>query len=331
MAGCRTHIATFRVASCFIEEPVHCGAEVSPVCPATKRLMLQDFFKLNAPHGEWASVDAFKSDLKKNDHIAGMQYSPDDLKKAAHFRSIENKTFQNVSFSKTKIEGLTFRGCRFEDCLFIGVDFVNCEFHHCAFKCCNLYKSSFERTYIDPDAFLFAIDPSSFANIGVGLFQSLSRDLANQNQHSFRAKAEFLFEKWIRYQLRFEMEQQRISRFSYKARFFWRYCMEVTTGYGWKPARLIRTIVVLYCSLLLLNFLLWNFYAITSSPPSLSAERSFVNDVYYTSTLLTTLGPMGLTPTSSIGLFVAAIHGIIGVLFFALLASLMFRLVVKTT
>ena len=127
------------------------------------------------------------------------------------------------------------------------------------------------------------------------------------------------------------MEAQRITRCGFYVRRAWRLLLEATIGYGWKPRRLIATIALSYFVLLLLNLLLWNTYGITSATVGLSAQRSIVNDIYYTSTLLTTLGPMGLIPTTTTGLVMASIHSIVGVLFFALLASLMFRLVVKAT
>jgi hypothetical protein len=293
--------------------------------------MLANFFKLNEPWEEWPDAASFRDALRDATEIGHMQYTPADLKKVQGFRSIEKKTFRNVSFSKTKIANLVFRDCRFEDCLFIAVDFFECELHHCVFKNCNMYKVSFERTYVDPDAFLFAMDPDLYANIGVGLFQTLSRDLANQNQHSLRAKAEFLFEKWLRYQLKYDFEQQRISRAQFRIRRVWRLFFELSTGYGWKPWRLVLTIVITCLVLLVVNYSLWNSYAIRSSIPDLNAGRSVLNCVYYTCTLLTTLGPMGLTPTSATGIAIASAHSVLGVLLFALLASLMFRLVVKTT
>jgi hypothetical protein len=293
--------------------------------------MLNNFFKLNEPFGQWLDFASFKESIKNGDEIASMQFTPEDLKKATGFRTIEKKTFRNISFSKTRISGLSFEDCRFEDCLFIGTEFVDCEFRHCVFKNSNLYKSSFSGTYVNPDAFLLAIDPSKYANIGVGLFQALSRDLANQNQHAYRAKAEFLFEKWLRYQLRYEMEAQRINCMSFQIRRGFRLFFEVAAGYGWKPGRLACSILAAYLFLMALTKVLWTSYGIASAVDGISADGGLVNIVYYTSTLLATLGPMGLIPTTNVGLIMASVHGVVGVVLFALLASLMFRAVVKTT
>lgn len=292
-------------------------------------MTLQDFFKLNGPFQEWRDEAAFRTYLAENTEVSGWQFTPETLKRYRNFRSIKDVTFRNVGFSKTVVDGLVFRRCRFEDCLFIATTFKDCEFHNCVFLNTNLYKARFQNTYVDPRSFKKALLPKQHANIGVSLFQELARNSAACAQHSFQSSAEFLFRKWKRYQLRYRREQQEITWAGSCVRNIWNLGLELTTGYGWRADRLAATIVVVFLCTFIYNLVTWSGQGIVATNGKTDAGLTAVNALYYTSEMMTTLGTGDLVATKTIGLLSSIVESVLGIILFAMIASLFFRKAVR--
>lgn len=285
--------------------------------------MLNDFFNLNAPFDTYDQQHAFMDAVNQSTPlIANSQFTPPSISATPQFRRIKKKRFDNVSLSKKTIDGLSFTECRFEDCLFINTVFKSCEFHYCHFKNCNFYKCSFESTYIDPNTLVDAVDPKKYANIGLDLFQELARTSALTNQHVFRARAEFLFERWRRFQLRYDREQGKISQGQY----YWRLCgrclLEFTSGYGWRPGRLALSIVGVFIVLTLFNYSCWTTFGLSSA--------TLPKALFFTAGTVATFGQGGFVPTTPFGYLLVSMEGMIGVILFALIASIAFKKAVKS-
>jgi uncharacterized protein YjbI with pentapeptide repeats len=67
-------------------------------------------------------------------------YMPDEFAPRKSKYRIKGKTFENVSFSKTKLSCISFLNCTFRDCLFVASHIIDCEFHDCIFANCNTHK-----------------------------------------------------------------------------------------------------------------------------------------------------------------------------------------------
>jgi hypothetical protein len=287
------------------------------------------FFKLDESKTivEWIDQSQFQASLKEPE-VTDRLYRPDLLKKADRFRSIADRTFRNVSFSKTTIRGLSFTNCEFYDCLFIDSEFERCEFHHCRFVSCNFWKATFKKCYANPWQFREAVELSRYANVGVGLFRSLATNAFIENQREHQAEGEFYFRRSLRHQLKHDRSKGKISRASYLLKYLWSVIFEWTAGYGWRTSRVAVTITSIFLVLVFLNHVLWPRYDVKIGSIALP-EASVNHSFFYTTSILTTLGPGAMAPSSELGMLSMALQAIVGVLLFALVASIFFRVVVR--
>jgi uncharacterized protein YjbI with pentapeptide repeats len=155
------------------------------------------------------SQEVFYEHLERSDHLKLTIYKPDELTRIDQSRTqrIEGKTFEEVSFSKTKVFGVIFRACTFKKCQLIATTFENCEFHGCRFISTNTHKIAFKETYIDPLSFDKCLDWRKHQNIGVHLYQTLINNCRDQEQIEFERDAQFLFFRWKRYQDGYEVRR----------------------------------------------------------------------------------------------------------------------------
>jgi hypothetical protein len=122
---------------------------------------------------------------------------------------VKNITFEKCIFNHQDIELVNFYGCKFIDCEFNGAKFKSSEFHKCLFSNSVFYKSLFEDTYIDPKSFKFdRYWRRHFANINVGLFQSLYRNSKDMHQDIFAMEADKKFLLYKRYEYLFGKEKK---------------------------------------------------------------------------------------------------------------------------
>ena len=157
------------------------------------------------------SQDEFYAHLKKSDHLKNTIYKPETLGKELPHKTtrISNKTFEYVSFSRTKFRDVIFNKCTFRNCLFIGSKIVDCEFHDCRFISTNTHKISISNSYIDPESFKHCLKRDLHQNIGVHLYQILLKNSRDSEQIEFERDAQFNFFRWKRYQDFFELSKLR--------------------------------------------------------------------------------------------------------------------------
>ncbi|MGJ8677591.1 MAG: pentapeptide repeat-containing protein [Akkermansiaceae bacterium] len=295
---------------------------------------VRNFFRTLGEVADFDEQKDFQKELSEMDKIGEMTnrlYMPETLKSSKSFSKIENKTFKNVSFSKTEVSQFTFTDCKFVDCLFIGSTFRNCEFHHCVFENCNFFKAAFDACYIDPRSFskVLNLDRRTYSNIGVGLFKNLSLNSLRENQHEFRAEAEFMFSYFKRLALYRDRETRKIGSFKFLAKYAWAFFLQLSSGFGWRPLRVAGSLCVGFLLLFALNHSLWLYYGMKHSSSGLDVNREIHTSFYYTASLITTLGHSNFWATSNFGIVTAGLQSIIGVLFFAVAASIFFRFLVK--
>jgi hypothetical protein len=305
------------------------GGQPVARAPRTK----DNFFKLREEDRAkiWNNQGEFWADVATTAEITDALYRPDALAREGQFRSIDERTFKNVSFAKTRVTGISFKQCWFEDCLFIDTDFVECEFHNCYFLNCNTFKASYSKCYLDPLSFRdsFKLNPSNYSNISMWLYKSLIVNSIGMGQHQFRASAEYLFRQCQRYNLWKKKQHRELTGTGFWIRLVLSHLHNILTGYGWRPLRLILAMCAATVLLIAINIALWDKYGILDSNRT-ALRPTLLDAVAYTLGVLTTLGFGHLTPTTTFGLFAASIQGVLGVIFFAFIASISLRYVVKS-
>lgn len=278
------------------------------------------------------SQDKFYEKLDESDCLKDTIYFPEELKQENAKRTrIKNKTFKRMSFSKTHISGIIFQHCIFDQCLFIGATITNCEFHNCRFVSTNTHKIAISRTYINPQNFRKCLDKKKHQNIGVHLYQVLLKNSRDEDQVEFERDAQFLFQRWKRFQDAYETSKSwknlrskdQITEFirksvSYLRRLLW----EKFFGSGVRIRYFMGTILVVILLLSVLNFCFREEFGLMRGDIPIT---NCIEAVYFTTISLTTLGYGDVVPTTNSGRLFAAFQSVIGFCLFAMLASMLFR------
>lgn len=290
--------------------------------------MSSDFFKLKGEFTRISTQDELATHMDRSDHLKDVLYEPPLLAPDRPKNIMSNKTFVNVSFSKTTIRGVNFRRCDFQNCLFIGTVFDHCEFHGCTFVDCNPYKARFTKTYINPAVFSKMLDPKSHSNIGIILFQQLLANSAENRQSGFAQSAEYYFRKWKRYQLEYEYRKKQISRGYFYRRWIPDRLYDLFAGYGLRTTPFLVWTVLLFSLILLVNHFLWPRFAMHGYSPG-STRSNWIVTFYYTVITISTLGYGDITPSSNFGMALAGIEALLGIVWLSILASIIIKKVVR--
>ena len=228
-----------------------------------------------------------------------------------------DKTFTNVSFSKTTVSGVIFRNCAFVDCLFIGTCFENCEFHSCTFKGCNLHKIIFRSTYINPSVFEGILDPVKYSNIGMNLFQQLYTNSTEQRQREFTDTAEFNRNKWNRYVLNYRYAKRKTD-LQYIGEWLSNFSFYVFAGYGIRSKFVGAWAFIVTVGSVVINFLLWDSLRVVAKDGT-TVKGGLIDVLYYTATVPAGVGDF--TPASDVGRLIFVGETLFGLIVFFLFAT----------
>lgn len=286
---------------------------------------MRDFFKQDGSPRDIDQTMFFKITSEPEDHITDVLYRPDELvsKFPRGLYRVENKTFVNVSFSKTTIKHLEFINCRFLRCLFIGTTFKSCRFSGCSFIDTNVHRVEFIDVYIDPRSFSKCLDIKRHQNIGVHLHHDVLKNSRQQAQPEFSDISVYQFRKWKRAQAIYEMSKlDCISKVKKLPSILSDIAYQHLLGYGVRWMNLFITTLLSCIVLSIINFKLSNVFGLHHNGAPLT---SFIDVFYFTTVILTTLGFGDIAPVTQIGRLVIAIEALLGFLLLALLASMTFR------
>ena len=282
--------------------------------------MLTNFFQLN-PSENMRTVRQpceFISMLRNAAHLKDVIFEPRTLhsEDLGDQRTIfTDKTFENISFSKTDICGIMFNRCTFIDCLFVDTSFTDCEFHGCSYKGCNPHKIELKNTYIDPVLLEDMIDKTDYANIGVYLFQQLYKNAMEMEQRKFARTAEFNLHKWERYILNYKRRHKQIGKAQHRKEWLRNYLFYLFAGYGLQFKFFATWTLVITGILFAMNYFLWYSLGIVR-PDNIEQEREIITVLYYT---VTTLGRFGdLAPGSGFGRALFLVETFFGLMIVAL-------------
>lgn len=292
------------------------------------------FYTLRDPFSEAETPEEFWKKIKGNDRIIDLLYRPDELeggRKDWRSHLIKGTDFENVSFSHTTISEITFRNCSFENCLFIGTTFKKLEFHNCSFTNCYMLKCRFEDTYISVSAFDACLDKNKHANIGVHLYQQLMRNFKTIDQPHMYEDARFLFLQWERYELNFKLAKPSIpggEKWPMLRKKIFNCLYEKVLGYGIRLKNLAWSTIVMTVAFWISNYLLWDTLRLSVSC-DVCSEKSIWTALYYTIISLSNLGYGDFVPITVGGRLFASLQAVVGVLWFAVVASMIFRKIAR--
>lgn len=299
--------------------------------------MLKNFFKLDEPYDEFATVKDLEqhfADLTVS-LLENVKFLPTDVRETSS-RLFKKKAFRNVSFSFTKFENVTFSDTTFEDCLFLYADFLHCHFFDCQFINCNMHKIRLDNCYLDPRSFKMSkVYKKTAANVGTWVFQQLFMNSKNTHQPQFSGESEILFKRWYRAQKKYRFWKNKPTGlcfiFDGSMLVLWRikdFLYDLILGYGHRPLRLIgfSTIAIIIASAIV--HYIWPCLGLEYNAKLLDRE-SFLTSIYYTTVVTTTLGFGDITPTTDCGRWVAIILSIFGVIWFSLLAAVIIKRIIR--
>lgn len=160
------------------------------------------------------------------------------------------------------------------------------------------------------------------------LFQRLLDNSAAQHQADFAASADIRFRQWKRAQIKFELQKEHIT----KSEAFWQRCRsliyEMIAGFGYKPSRFVAwTIFVFFLTSFLNGQFLRDSLAVNADPAT--HPNGFVDDIYYTFSILTILGFSSITPITAWAKLITVFEAFCAVGWLAILTSLLVKRLIR--
>ena len=290
--------------------------------------MLDSFFSLNGQFATMGDSAALDAHFRTSSSLENTLYQPSSIA-VAQRTLFKAKKFKNVSFSKTLFRRMTFTDCEFEDCLFIGARFTEVQFHRCKFVNCNFYKCALSKCYLDPNCFSFS--PSlkkTHANIMTELFHSLLVNAKSESQHRHAEDAEIMFRRWLLWQRSYDRRTKKISDCRFAKEWLLSKAGDCVFGFGYRPFKFAVSSILFLLLCSVLTHVSWPALGMHNSN-GVIRDDSFINAIYYTVVVTTTLGFGDIIPTTVPGQLFASFLSVVGLIWFSLLAALVIRRVVR--
>ena len=155
------------------------------------------------------------------------------------------------------------------------------------------------------------------------------------HQPMFSGDAEIQFKRWNRAQRIFEFK--RAKKVGKRACKFWLLFVffllkdglfDFLVGYGHRPFRFVSVSIVILMIIAAFVHEFWPLLGLAKDS-QLLAQGSYLTSLYYTTVVTTTLGFGDITPTTGWGQLAAIILSILGVVWFALLAAVLIKRIIK--
>jgi hypothetical protein len=289
--------------------------------------VLNDFFRLNPNGGMLVLADgpALIAHFRNSRSLQHAIVTPGAEVARGKFKDY---TFENVALSHLTFHETTFTNCTFQDCLLIGAVFIDCEFHRCHFNNCNTYKLRLEKIYIDPDSFSFAKQYCSTAsNVGVDLFQTLYENSMSTHQSLFASSADVERRRWRRYQWWYDFRKRNAPR-----SILWQIAknltFDVTAKYGYSPVRFMGLSALLFLLISWFTKTYWTCMGVSRAGTPIE-QVSYLDSLYYSMLLVTTLGFSDLMPSTNSGKLFAIFCAVFGISWMALFTAILIRRVIR--
>lgn len=231
----------------------------------------------------------------------------------------KNCNFIDVSFRGIKINDTRFFRCKFRNCIFAGSIIEGCEFVDCSFEGVNFDKVSINSTLFDPDQLDKNFGYKNDSNIAISTYQSIYKNSINEHQHLYAIQSLYMLRrsKYINLLWRIDGSYNRFK--------VGRICklllggMLWVLGWGLRPMRMVFVFLFVVLLTAFFNFLAAEIF--------FNCKKQFLDMLYFTVVVFTSLGFGDITPYTTIGKLAVASQALIGFLGLSLLiASLTSRI-----
>jgi len=281
--------------------------------------MKDSFFALKGDDNQEINGKRLMELLRAQRTIENYIYSPPLLGSKAAKTDITLKKFVNFSFARTRIQNVNFVKCIFRDCLFVESAICDCFFTDCKFINCNMYKCSIDRCHISPHAFRKCIPSKEYSYIGVSLYQALLTNCRKEYQPYFSEDALYMLKTWVNID---RIQNKKIPVWKRAGFLILDMLVRKPFGYGIRLGNLAVTMIVLIVFFSLIN---WQFHTIFGLQNIVQTSSPFMDSVYFTVTVMTTLGFGDIVPTTIIGKIAVSIQCLIGFSYLGIFASMLSR------
>lgn len=234
-----------------------------------------------------------------------------------------DKRFEEVSFKDTDFVRVSFIRCEFYRCLFAGASFNDCQFIDCQFVETNTQKLRLYQTFLDPRDFDRNFDLVGDTNIAIGLYHALYNNASEEHQPKHAIESLYRMKRAESAHLDSQHNRGTITRRQYLTRKSADWLYDFVSGYGFRPARVVRLLLLVIGVFSILNFA---FDTCILGP---DGDLTVIDSIYFTVVTITTLGFGDITPLTPIGRLLVTFQALAGFivisLFLAAVASVALR------
>ena len=218
---------------------------------------------------------------------------------------------------------ISFIRCEFYRCLFAGASFKDCEFIDCHFVETNTSKLRVHQTFFNPKDFDQNFDLLGDTNIAIGLYHALYKNTSEEHQPEHAIESLYRMKRAESAHLDSQHNRGRITRRQYLIRKSGHWLYNFVSGYGFRPARVVRLLLLVIGVFSILNY---TFDTYILGP---NGNLTTVDSIYFTVVTITTLGFGDIIPLTSIGRLFVTFQALAGFavisLFLAAVASVALR------
>lgn len=263
--------------------------------------------------------------LEEENSWRDLLYYPENFQSAnRHPIVFSEKVFERISFKDTDFRNIRFLRCQFKKCLFAGASFSDCEFIDCRFFETNTSKLRVTRCLLDPEDFKHNFDLISDTNIAIGLYQSLYKNASDEHQPEHAIESLYQMERAKHAHLDSQKKRDVITSREYLKGKIRHTIYDFVSGYGLRPLRVVRLLLIVICLFSALNFLFDSFIF------GENGNLSFVDSIYFTVVAITTLGFGDIVPITTAGRVFVTFQALFGFVAISLFLSAIVNIALRS-
>lgn len=263
--------------------------------------------------------------LEEENSWRDLLYYPENFQSTnRHPIVFSEKVFERISFKDTDFRNIRFLRCQFKKCLFAGASFSDCEFIDCRFFETNTSKLRVTRCLLDPEDFKNNFDLISDTNIAIGLYQQLYKNASDEHQPEHAIESLYQMERAKHAHLDSQKKRDVITSREYLKGKIRHTIYDFVTGYGLRPLRVVRLLLIVIGLFSALNFLFDSFIF------GENGNFSFVDSIYFTVVAITTLGFGDIVPITTAGRVFVTFQALFGFVAISLFLSAIVNIALRS-
>lgn len=221
-----------------------------------------------------------------------------DTLESSGIKVFKKTSFKNISFKDTSIKNYKFIECDFNRCLFLNTNLIGCDFGDCKFKDCNFSDCKLdENSRIDPQSLKDNFNFNHDANLATKFFHHLYDIYSDVHQPEYQRDAKYFFLKSKRGLTHYYFTCKRIGKPKHYYNIFSSKLADFISGYGVYKLRIVRTLLIYLLLMASINY----YILVDSFSQSDCSSIEFIDALYFTFVMVTTIGFGDITPNGDIG------------------------------